>query len=200
MVFKNFVDSVMELGYCNQEQLAIGFREGWSDTLVNVAKLLPDNCNILEVGSYTGHSSCVLALTIQKRGGFVYTVDPGFVPEEKWPGYYAPFKADIHGDLKRVIYNGYENKCIGNIIPLPGISRDLIPLWDKRKLLDLIIIDAWHCYEGVIEDVEWCQFAKDNAYLLFDDWITGVEKAALEYLSKHKEWIKVQDRLYKKGN
>ena len=175
-----------------------GIRDGWTNIIVDVANLLPKNSRVLDIGACMGSSSIAAVLATKDKEGIVYSLEPGFLKPEHWPDDYAPFKQDILSSLKNVIYQGYLHKCPGSIVPIPGVSKEILPIWDGR-LFDLIVIDGWHSYEGIYWDVQWAKFTKPNAYMLFDDWIEPVEKAAMEYYKEHPEWKRVNLTLFKKG-
>lgn len=88
------------------------------------------------------------------------------------------------------------HKVIGHVVPLPGISQQILPIWNKKLLFDLIVIDGRHTYEAVKEDIKWAEFTQPRAFIVFDDWIGSVENAAREYFEKHSEWKEADRKVF----
>ena len=166
-------------------------RLDYAERLYLIAKELPENCRILDIGGLYGASAIVFALTVKDRGGLVYTINPGFTNPKKWPKEYKLLgvRGDIYIFLENITKCGVE----GYVFPLAGTSEEVLNRWDGR-LFDMIFIDGCHQYEFVKTDCQWLKYAKENAIVAFDDWDDGnleqseVEKAGCEYLKKNSEW------------
>lgn len=163
-------------------------RPDWAASLYDFANELPENCRILEIGAMLGGSAVAMALTVKDRGGLVYSIDPGFLHKDYWTDEYK--QDQILGNVERYLAYSVQYDVAGYVVPIPGLSKDILSKWDGR-LFDMLLIDGEHAYEAVKIDVQWEQYLKPTATIVFDDWIEGVEEAAMEYLSPKKEWKEV---------
>ena len=123
---------------------------GWmSDAeLLTLARLAQDSQSIIEVGSYQGRSTAVLADNIQ-YGGVVYAVDPWDCPNYNNNGQIS-FVTD---DTTRHIFycNLYQHIENGTVIMVPRKFID-VPLRTIHEP-DVIFIDGDHRYQSVKDDI-----------------------------------------------
>ena len=179
-------------------------RPDYTKGLYKQSNKLPENCRILDIGGQIGGSAIVFALTVKERGGLVYSINPGFVRREQWPEKYKEYekKNKIAGDLQSFMDNVTKFSAEGYVIPLLGSSEEVLNRWDNR-LFDMIYVDACHTYEAAKVDCKWLEHTKNNALACFDDFGSGVQKAATEYFASHSEWKSCEKygiTSYKKGN
>jgi hypothetical protein len=174
-------------------------RMDYASNLIDRVNVLPENCRILEVGAQYGGSAITMALTVKERGGMVFSVDPCFIRPKARPESYRALP--VMGNLHSFIWNVALHRVEGYVIPLPGTSEEVLQRWDGR-LFDLVFIDGDHTYPSVKIDLQWLQFTKPQAWILFDDWIVPVKQAADEFFGMHGEWNLITEeipRAYKKG-
>ena len=127
-------------------------------TLFNVAKSCVQIGRFIEVGSYLGATSIVLAAAMQgARGGKVYCIDTwenDSMSEGKW--------------------NTWEAFCQNTrdwekyIVPIVGKSA-LVNLPFEGQA-DLVFIDADHSYKGVTDDIHrFGNLVREDGYLVLHD-------------------------------
>jgi MMP 1-O-methyltransferase len=119
--------------------------EGWlvpeeGKWLFAMARSLPEDSNIVEVGSYKGRSTCCLgfgALTKHTRVFAIDTFDGG-------PGLPKAYTfADFTQNIKR---RGLSK----TVEPIVGMSGEVSKTWNRP--IHLLFIDASHAYEDVLTD------------------------------------------------
>jgi len=106
-----------------------------------VEKYCPENCTIVEIGSWKGRSTIWLAKAAQKKGGFVYAVDPhtGEGYEDKTS--FEQFRANV----KRA---GVE----GVVVPIRQCSREAFYNTAIPEVVNFVFIDGNHEYMEVEQD------------------------------------------------
>ena len=166
-------------------------RPDYAELLYKVAKRLPNNSRILEIGGMIGGSASVFALTIKDRGGLIYSIDPGFWSKQEQLQNYASIRDVVLGDLYKFLKNLILTEAEGYIIPLPGTSKEVFARWKGKIFFDLVFIDGLHTYEGVKIDMQWLEYVKQGGLCLFDDWLEGIKKACDEYMVLHPEWKRI---------
>ena len=173
----------------------IGPRTGFAKSIYTEANKMPKDCRILDIGGFMGGSSITMALTVKDRGGLVYTINPSFTPEGDKNKKYLDMGMPLAGDLDSFMGFVKTFGAEGYVIPLIGSSEEILAKHDG-SLFDMVFIDAWHVYEATKIDVKWLDYTKENAIAQFDDFAGGVEKAATEYFSEHKEWKRITDQAF----
>ncbi len=156
-----------------------GFAEAWAraekitgyttrpelSLLYHGALVTPDPGIIVEIGSYLGRSTVVLASAVADSGrGRVVAVDPHTralgIPELPEYDTKAEFLANLadagvseHVELKHTY------------------SVAAAAEWDGEPIR-LHFVDGWHSREAVVEDVShWAQFLTADALVVFDDYM-----------------------------
>ena len=138
----------------------------------------PGRYNVVEVGSYEGRSTVVLANIVRliSPTSIVWCIDP--------------FDGEVEKDDKRTMTPTY-NTFMGNIRSR-GLDRWVRPIvkrstdveWDNGPI-QFLFIDALHDYDSVVEDFNhfWPHVAKDG-FICFHDrqWHDGVVKATNEFV------------------
>ena len=169
-------------------------RIDYVEHLYEVASLLPENCTVLEIGTQMGGSATVLALTIKERGGKLHCIDPCFVEEHKRPKEYLKYYGTVSGYSKDYVIDTFKKYDINDIVTLhAGSSEEILETIDKNILFDMVFIDGCHQYRPVKIDLKWLERTKDDAIVMFDDWIVPVKQAADEYFTEHTNWKNMTD-------
>jgi predicted O-methyltransferase YrrM len=138
--------------------------------LYRLARSLPRNCCVLEVGSYLGASASFLASGVKGGGGRVFCVDT-WTNEGMSEGL-----KDTYGEF---LTNIEPYKDV--IIPLRGRSENVAKEFDKK--IDMLFIDGDHSYEAVKADAAaWLPKLNVNTIVVFHDyqWAEGVQKVVAE--------------------
>ncbi|MCM8787820.1 MAG: class I SAM-dependent methyltransferase [Candidatus Omnitrophica bacterium] len=148
------------------------FIEGWlseKEALVlyrTVKNLRVLNPIVVEIGSWLGKSSVVLAKAVKKKKGFLHCIDPFDASGDS-------FSKDSYStknfDLKEKFLSNIKKAKVEKYVKLiPKKSQDAIKEWNSP--IDFIFIDADHTYSNVKEDfIFWSKFLKVGGYIAFHD-------------------------------
>jgi hypothetical protein len=124
------IDSVEGLLFGGQERF-----------LFNTARSLRPNCNIVEIGSFKGRSTCSLAFGCLGRKKRVYAVDS--FDGNAWDFHERGFFEEFWNNIERCGLSGY-------VKPVAGLSSEVAKAWDKP--IHFLFIDGSHRYEDVLAD------------------------------------------------
>jgi len=136
--------------------------------LFNLASELPDNGNYLEVGSWMGLSSIIIANGLIANLNFntkIFCVDTweGSIEHESIP---EVKKGMLYDTFLRNINEANVNKFITSI---KGKSIDVANKWET-PLLDMIFIDGDHSAEGCYNDIKaWMPNLRKGGRMLGHD-------------------------------
>jgi GR25 family glycosyltransferase involved in LPS biosynthesis/predicted O-methyltransferase YrrM len=172
------------------EKLQPQFNEipGWfsyEQLYTEVVDKLPNNANIVEVGTWFGKSTNFMANKIKKSGKRI-----NFTTVDTFKG--SPTE-DIHNNTLKVFDNDTYSEFMHSTIMLENLSNinvikdTSINAKDSfvNNSLDFIMIDAGHTYEDVKSDINaWYYKVKPGGIISGDDYIRefkGVIKAVNEY-------------------
>jgi predicted O-methyltransferase YrrM len=141
--------------------------EGWltedqARVLWHEARALGVEATVLEIGSYQGRSTIVLASGVVDRGGRVVAVDP-FVDDWKFgdPRTRARFEAHISAS------------GLDDVVELVAdYSTTVRPGW--RRPLDLLFIDGKHDVWTVRDDLRWATHVALDGPVLVHDCFSSV--------------------------
>lgn len=159
------------------------------ETLSALAKDVPRDQIILEIGAYLGRSTCYLATgSAAGNSARIMSVDAWDLagntsgPHKSPDMYIAPGNFDA--------YLQHLNECgIRELVtPVQSFSSDA-PL--PTAPVGLLFIDAAHDYKGVKRDIQRFVPLVRNGVVVFDDYRThckGVDKAVNELRRKHPSW------------
>jgi predicted O-methyltransferase YrrM len=130
-----------------------------------VQMLLKDKMMIVEVGSWKGFSTAILAKTVTDYHGSVFAIDHWMGNEETW-NYDVARNYDIYSIFKRNMIS----LGIWDIVhPLVMDSQTASQIF-ANGILDLVFIDADHRYEYVKKDiVSWLPKLKKGGILCGHD-------------------------------
>jgi predicted O-methyltransferase YrrM len=152
-------------------------------SLLNISKNLSKNNVIVEIGSYLGASSVILAIGAKQTNGHLYCVDT--------------WQNDAMSEGKRDTYGQFQtntNNLTKWITPKKGYSEDIArEFLDK---IDLLFIDGDHSYDSVKNDLDiWLPKLNENAWVIMHDsgWADGVKRVINEVIlpiqtEKPKVW------------
>lgn len=155
--------------------------QGWFSPANQSAllKTLESNCgaidqpNILEIGSWKGLSTSIIADFVKKKNGHVYCVDSWQGNE----GVGAFHKTAKYRDILGVFRRNME--ILGNkdlVHPLAGKCKDILPFL-KDQSFDLIFIDADHRMTPFLYDFKHAlRLIKENGIICGDDCDEAYQK------------------------
>jgi predicted O-methyltransferase YrrM len=167
-----------------------GFERGWQraeqitgytsrpelSLLYHGALATPDPGVIVEIGSYLGRSTAVLATAVADSGrGRVVAVDPHTR---------ALGVADLpEHDTKAEFLANLERAGVAQHVELRhAYSVDAAAAWEGEPIR-MHFVDGWHSREAVLEDVgRWADYLTPGALVVFDDYMVsaGVRQGVQE--------------------
>lgn len=148
-------------------------------SLMGLAKSMPADAVIIEIGSYRGRSTIALALGARKGyNNRVYAVDP----HSEFTGV---FGAEFGPQDQAALYRSLTASNVGDIVAvvaLPSISA--AKGWNDRNV-GLLFIDGDHRYKSVRSDFEvWVPFIIEEGVVAFhDNSAPGVNRLIQELVS-----------------
>jgi len=122
---------------------------GQEEWLFEMAKSLPDEAVILEIGGYLGRSTCCLAFGCVGTRKRVFTVDTFDANLDSEIDESHTGVRKFYGVWKR---NVEKNGLLEYVIPMVGFSRDIAKSWER--MIDFLFIDGSHKYEDVLADFD----------------------------------------------
>lgn len=147
--------------------VAASTAQGWltreqGRLLWDEARALGPDATALEIGSYQGRSTIVLASAVAERGGRVVAVDP-FVDDWKFgdPRTRELFEAHIAA-------SGVAD-VVDHVAEYSTTAR---PGWTRR--LDLLFIDGKHDVWTVRDDLRWAEHVEPGGAVLVHDCFSSV--------------------------
>lgn len=142
--------------------------------LYQLSKLLPKSARLVEIGSYIGASSLMIAKGVSKNS-ILYCVDT-------WNN-----DAMTEGNWDTLaMFNKNTTSVSNRIKTIKSTSIEAAKLINEP--LDFIFIDGDHSYEGVKADVmTWFPKLKQNGIIVMHDvgWAEGVMKVVEEDVKPH---------------
>lgn len=115
-------------------------QERW---LFMTARSLPNETNIVEIGSFKGRSTCALAYGCRGTAKRVFAIDTFDGNEKDF------FEKDFFSVFNRNLIDRGLNEYV---TPLRGVSSEVGKRWDKP--IHLLYIDGGHEYEDVLSDFQ----------------------------------------------
>lgn len=140
-----------------------------------VAKELPNNCRLVEIGNADGASAIYLAESILNLGK---TIDKFFLVDNMGYGKYNQMKA---------IYTNIINANLGEWLEvIPEDSVKASKLFNGNSL-DFVFIDSSHQFNSMVKEIKaWYPLVKDDCIIsghdIFSDENPGVAKAVYKLL------------------
>lgn len=155
--------------------------------LHKLARGLNPGANAVEIGSYLGASSCLIANGMSKTKGTLYCIDT-------WENQTMP--EGERDTFSEFCSNTSKYKDV--IMPLRGRSSEVVArLKERIDKIDLLFIDGDHSYEACMADWEnYSPFLRKGSVIVFHDtaWAEGVNKVIAWSVTK------VADRILKLPN
>lgn len=174
--------------------------------LYNIAESLPMNAPVVvEIGSWLGKSSLVLAKGIKnKRGAKLYCIDPFNADgDDSSAVTYAKIMSSLETSLtEKFIHNMRKNHIFGVVEMLQGYSYDFVDSFSKK--IDLLFIDGNHEYRAVLRDfLDWSSLVQPQGIIAFHDvtkkeGCEGPWLAIERYIRGNPQWkdLKLVDTLF----
>lgn len=167
----------------------ISLAEG--ETLAMLAARLPrDHSVIVEIGSYTGYSSCFLAEAAPHA--HVYCIDLWNLrlPEETNKRTRKKYKLSFNSTEAFELFLSRTAKH-QNVTWIRGDSREIAKAWDRP--IGLLFIDGAHEYDSVVADYRnWGSHVRRGGYIVMHDVHMGPPKRVLEEViipeGEFKDW------------
>jgi len=126
---------------------------------------------VVEIGSWLGKSSFLLALGLKHRGGgTLYCIDPFNADgDADSRTAYQEIASTLPVSLQQKFEQTMKGLRVDSVIKvLPGYSSQFAPSFSEA--IDLLFIDGDHQYEGVLRDYrEWSPHIKAGGVLAFHD-------------------------------
>lgn len=134
--------------------------------LKDMVKLLPDKCEVVEIGSWTGGSSEVLAKALVGKGGLTCV--------DLWDYHEGHCHPSLHKMALKLggdIFSLFKDRVKGyNVISIKGRSDDVSDGFEDDSL-DMVFLDGDHSYEGVKSDIEhWLPKIKQGGVMCGHDY------------------------------
>jgi predicted O-methyltransferase YrrM len=136
---------------------------------------------IVEIGSYRGRSTCILALGSEGVGGIVHAIDPHIDSSGHAEGTY------IAGDHEQLLENARRFGVSDRIRPVVLRSDEARRGWDGTQI-DLLWIDGDHSYEAVSADLgDWSGLVRPGGIICghdYSDSWPGTKRAWDEFFAR----------------
>lgn len=164
------------------------------DVLRALARHVPSDQAIVEIGTYQGASA--VALGEGSRNGnkaHVYSIDPHDLPGERTTTGKGPLPANpvdyTDPAIRRAAQRNIRDAGLDSIVTLiRGFSTDVAAEWPQEEPVGLLFIDGDHRQSAVRRDyAAWEPHLAETAYIAWDDYnpgFPGVIKAVEQLISK----------------
>lgn len=149
--------------------------------MIDILKKVPNECIIVELGSWLGASTRFLLQ--QKPDGFVIAID-------HWKG--SPEHNNVPDFQSRLprLYETFLVNCWqyqNRLIPLKMTTVEGLEVIYKSQIrVDFIYVDAAHDTESVLRDIRLCFEYFPSAVLTGDDWSWPTVRKAVEIFASEK--------------
>lgn len=154
-----------------------------AELLYRLATEVPENGNIVEIGSYRGKSTVCLGLGARWAKANVWAIDPHENYQVNAETHYG---MENHAALLRNLLDFGVAETV-RVVALP--SEDVCDVWSYHP--DLVFIDGSHEYIHVLSDlISWEHMIDDGVLAMHDTNASfpDVDKALTEFLDKYPSW------------
>lgn len=137
---------------------------------------LQENSKIVEIGSWVGESSCLLATGLKGAESKLYAID-NFIgnaseldAKDRYKKRMDKLKVNNTKEFfdKNIAHFGLESKVAPIVADSVLAAKDFC---EKEKSIDLIFIDGDHSIDGTKKDINtWLPFLKDGGIMVFHDF------------------------------
>jgi len=139
--------------------------------LYNLARAVPTEGTIVELGSWNGRSTIMLAAgSLKGRRAQVYAIDLFSITGEVGKIYEPDVENGMNNYLPLFEKNIREAGVDSVVVPISGYTTEGARAWSDRPI-NLLFIDADHSYDGVRSDfLEWVVHCSPLAWCAFHDY------------------------------
>lgn len=163
-----------EFGWCNFEDRT------W---LARAVQSLPDDALIVEIGTYKGKATAVMALACLGSKKRIITIDP-FVEYTHHSGNPATLALGIHQSWEE-IYREFSDlfKDVPTVSHIRKTSKQAAKDWNEGEI-GMIWIDGHHSTEMVLLDLNlWCPLVREGGIVSGHDWnLESVRQGLAAYI------------------
>ena len=141
--------------------------------LEQTAELVEGGTCIIEIGPFTGKSTCFMARALknQGKGSVIYSIDPWElldVPISGTGEAIARTREEAHELFRENV-----KKCglSEHVTEFHGFSEDAAKRWNSPSPVGMVYVDGSHKYAMVKKDIElWAPHVVVGGYMVFDDY------------------------------
>ncbi len=166
-----------EFGWCTFED------RRW---LTRVVQSLPESALIVEIGTFKGKATAVMALACLGSDRRIITIDP-FVEYTHHSGNPATLALGIHQSWEE-IYQEFSDlfKDVPTVSHIRKTSEQTAKDWGEGEI-DMVWIDGHHSKEMVLLDLNsWCPLVREGGIVSGHDWNLESVRQGLAAYTKDK--------------
>jgi predicted O-methyltransferase YrrM len=170
-----------------------------------VKRMADDDLRLVEIGSWVGRSSYVLAKALEgKRSSTLYCIDPFDGSGDKTSQ--SLYASLIDGLPGQSAFQTFENNMRtygvdGSITVIADVSHSAVTQFSGD--IDFLFIDGNHDYNAVLKDYEqWSPLIKKGGYIAFHDvgacHTFGPKQVVERFIAHNSQWLeqRLVDELY----
>ena len=164
--------------------------QGWFDfenVYSHFVEKMPNNAQMLEIGTWLGKSTCYLGLEARKANKNIHIYGVDTFKGEDSCDFHLDVVAKSGGSIKHVFDQNVEDLGLRDIITT--VESESTDCLDKIpvKEFDFIFIDADHKYEPIKRDIEYFfPHVKSGGIMAGHDFEHHVERAVTEFFSSRR--------------
>ncbi len=164
--------------------------------IFQLAAQAPGNSDIVELGAWTGLTTCYLASACRLRGSArVHAVDTFAGTKENGETYASI--THYNGSTESAFHNRIRAAGIEDrVVALKGYTCDMVHLYEGSPI-GMLFIDADHSYEGVSQDFElWSPLVMPGGLVVFHDYnMAGVARFVDEDMPQQEGFARTPGNL-----